>query len=337
MMKPCHSACFVLGAMSLLLSAEWAAADDDEGMVDKIAAVVGDDIILLSEVMEQAEPVIRQMEQAGQEAGGSLMEGRQQSQIKSQIEEILNGMIDDAIFEREAREMKITVTQEELDMAVENMAKENGIDVPTFKRAIKAQGMDYLTYRNRLRSQLMKFKILNMRVRSRVKISEAEARQHYNDQVRDIRATGTYEGAHILFRAPLGASAQVAAKAKRKAEAVLERLKKGESFADIARAESDDAATAPGGGSLGTLHPGIIPPVLERAFFDLEVGEVAGPIRTPAGFHIIRLNAREDLGIMPFAKVKDKIVQRLQEEEMERQSNIWLKELRSRIFIDVRM
>jgi peptidyl-prolyl cis-trans isomerase SurA len=330
-------ACQCLGLFSIallsLLSAAPVFAKTDDPVVDKIAAVVGDQIILLSEVMEQAAPMIRELEQAGQGAGAELLESKMQRQIK----EILDGMIDDAIFEREAREMKITVTQDEIDRAVENMARENNIDMPTFKQAIEAQGMDYLTYRSRLRSQLMKFKILNLRVRSRVKISDTEARQHYNDQVRDIRATGTYEGAHILIRAPLRASAKEAADAKRRAEDILARLEKGADFAEMAKAESEDAATAPGGGSLGARRPGSIPRVLERAFFDLEVGEIGGPIRTPAGFHIIRLNEREDLGVMPFKEAREKIVQSLQEEEMQRQSDIWLKELRSRIFIDVRM
>ncbi len=323
------------GALCLaaMLSSIPAAAQTSRQTVDKIAAVVGDQIILLSEVMEQAKPIIEQLEQAGNAQGPDLMKGR----LEAQIKEILNGMIDDAIFEKEAREMDVAVSQDELDQAVENMARENGLDLPAFKQAIKSQGMDYLSYRNKLRTQLMKFKVLNMRVRSRVKISEAEARQHYNDQVRWIRATGNYEGAHILFRAPPGASAQIAAKAKKRAEAVIERLKKGEDFAAIAKAESEDGATAPYGGSLGEHRPGVIPAVLERSFVDLEVGEFAGPIRTPAGFHVIRLNARDSLGVMPFAQVKDRIIQQLQEQEMQRQSNIWLKELRSKIYIDIRM
>jgi peptidyl-prolyl cis-trans isomerase SurA len=332
-MKRCGNLVFTFLVFTAAIAVTPTVQAKTEEVVDKIAAVVGDQIILFSEVMEQAAPMIRELEQAGQGAGAELLESKMQRQIK----EILDGMIDDAILEREAREMKITVTQDEIDRAVENMARENNIDMPTFKQAVEAQGMDYLTYRSRLRSQLMKFKILNLRVRSRVKISDAEARQHYNDQVRGIRATGTYEGAHILIRAPLRASAKEAAEAKRRAEDILARLEKGADFAEMAKAESEDAATAPGGGSLGARRPGSIPRALERAFFDLEVGEIGGPIRTPVGFHIIRLNAREDLGVMPFKEAREKIVQSLQEEEMQRQADIWLKELRSRIFIDVRM
>jgi peptidyl-prolyl cis-trans isomerase SurA len=197
--------------------------------------------------------------------------------------------------------------------------------------------MDYFTYRNQLRKQLTRYKVLNLRVRSRIKISDVEARQHYNDQVRDIRATGSYEGAHILIRVARRASASDAAKARKKAEAVLEKLKAGERFETLAKKFSEDKTTAPYGGSLGERRKGDIPAVLERAFFDLEVGEVSGPVRTSAGFHIITLKKREALGVMPFDKVKSKIIQDLQEEEMQRQASIWLKEKRARMFIDIRI
>ncbi len=303
-------------------------------LVDRIAAVVGSQIILFSDVLEQAKPALNELDKAAQERGLSgLMSGRRDSVIK----ESLTQMIDDEIFLHEAREMKITVTQEELDAAMEGMARENGIDLEQLKQAIQAQGMDYLTYRNQLRKQLTRYKVLNMRVRSRIKISEAEARQHYNDQVRSIRATGTFEGAHILIRATASEPAGKVAKAKRRAEEILGRLKAGEDFAVVARKESEDQATAPYGGNLGTLQPGKIPATLERAFFDLEPNEIAGTIRTAAGFHIIKLIAREALGVLPFKQVKDKIIMDLQEEEMQRQAAIWLKEQRSRIFIDVRL
>jgi peptidyl-prolyl cis-trans isomerase SurA len=310
------------------------AAFEKEKMVDKIAAIVGDQIILLSDVMKQAQAAINELERTSQNiGGGALVEGR----IEGKIKEALDKMIDDEIYKIEAREMGLAVTTEEIDAAIENMARENNIDVPTLKQAIKSQGMDYLTYRNQLRNQLTRYKVLNLRVRSRIKISDTEARQHYNDQVRDIRATGSFEGAHLLIRVPASASAATAADARKRAEAALSRINEGEAFEVVAKEKSEDKATAKYGGHLGERNRGEIPAVLERAFFDLEVGEVAGPIRTPAGFHIIKLIRREALGVMPFSKVKNKIIQDLQEEEMQRQAGIWLKEQRARLFIDIRI
>ena len=100
---------------------------------------------------------------------------------------------------------------------------------------------------------------------------------------------------------------------------------------------SDDEETSEDGGLLERRRPGRNPSALERAFVDLEVGEIAGPLRTPEGFHIIKLVDREELGVQPFSDVKDRIVAQLAQQEMMRQEQIWLKELRLKTFIDVRM
>lgn len=302
--------------------------------VDKIAAVVGDQIILLSEVMAEAKASIEQMQrESAEKAAGAFAD----SKVEGIVKTTLDSMIEDAVFDVEAKEMELSVTQEELEQTIANMAKENGIDVPTLKKAVEAQGMDYMGYRGQLRRQLLRYKVLNLKVRSRIKITEAEARQHYNDQVRSIRQTGSFEGAHIVIRTPLNASAADAARARKRIEEIRQEINKGKDFAEAAKQYSEDKVTATYGGSLGRRNPGEIPSGLERAFVDMEIGEIVGPIRTSAGFHLLRLNNRDSLDVMPFAKVKDKIIVDLQEEEMKRQASIWMKERRARMFINVRL
>ena len=320
------------GAFGVIVAGTAAANSADS--VDKIAAVVGDQIILLSEVVAAAKGDMAQLKREAEEGAGAFVDGKIQTLIKT----TLNNMIDDEVYEAEAKEMELTVTQDELEQTIANMARENGIDVPTLKKAVQAQGMDFMSYRNQMRKQLLRFKVLNLKVRSRIKITEAEARQHYNDQVRSIRSTGSYEGAHLLIRVTAGASAAEAAAARKKIEAIRQEIDAGQkTFAEAAIAYSEDSITARYGGSLGRRNPGEIPGALERSFFDMEVGEMVGPIRTSSGFHLLRLNARDSLDVMPFAKVKDKIIVDLQEEEMKRQADIWLKERRARMFISIRL
>jgi parvulin-like peptidyl-prolyl isomerase len=84
------------------------------------------------------------------------------------------------------------------------------------------------------------------------------------------------------------------------------------------------------------FQPPPIPTILERAFLDLEMGETMGPIRTSAGFHLLKLNSREAL-VQPFAEVQDRITAQLAQQEMARQEAIWIKELKLRTFIDIRL
>jgi parvulin-like peptidyl-prolyl isomerase len=152
-----------------------------------------------------------------------------------------------------------------------------------------------------------------------------------------VRVTGAFEGAHILLRVPRDSRPSEVAKLRRRAEELRGRVESGAKFAEVARAESEDQTTAARGGSLGQLKPGDIPKVLDRAFLDLEDGEIAGPLRSTAGFHLIKLIKREALGVQPFSEVKQRIIGQLMQEEMVRQQQIWLKELRLRTFVDIRL
>jgi len=307
---------------------------EDRMPVDRIIAVVGSEIILLSEVRERAEPRLEELRKAAAQGGGELMLEQRSSKI---IAETLDQMIDERLVTQQARAMKITVETAEVETAIANMAAENGVDLQTFEQALEARGKDMTTYRSEMRRDLLMFKVLNLRIRGRVKVSEDEARQYYNDQVRDVRATGTFEGAHILVRVPEGARPSEVAKLRRRAEELLARVEGGEEFAEVAEQESEDSVTGSRGGSLGKLKTGELPKALDRAFLDLEDGELAGPLRTSAGFHIIKLIERQALGVQPFSEVKNRIVGQLMQEEMVRQQKIWLKELRLRTFVDIRL
>lgn len=311
-----------------------APAAEERHSVDRIVAVVGSEIILLSEVRERAEPQFEELRKAAEQGGGALLLEQRGGKI---LAETLDQMIDEKLVTQQAREMKLTVETAEVETAIANMAAENGVDLQTFERALEARGKDMTTYRAEMRRDLLMFKVLNLRIRGRVKVSEDEARQYYNDQVRDVRATGTFEGAHILVRVPPGARPSEVAKLRKRAEELRARVEAGEEFAEVAEQESDDDVTGPRGGALGRMKPGELPKVLDRAFLDLEAGELAGPLRSPAGFHIIYLIERQALGVQPFAEVKNRIIGQLMQDEMVRQQKIWIKELRLRTFIDIRL
>jgi peptidyl-prolyl cis-trans isomerase SurA len=252
---------------------------------------------------------------------------------KMALEEIIN----DRLVELQAKEMELTVTSDEVDSAIENMALQNNMDIETFRTAIESQGGNMAEYKKGMRKDLLKYKVMNLRVRGRVNISEQRARDYYNNQVRDVRQSAWYQGAHILIPVPANAKAIDVARLRKKATTLLESIKNGKSFEDVAKESSADKATAQYGGHLGKRMPGDIPKILNQAFLNMEPGEIAGPIRTSAGFHILKLASRENTGVKPFAEVKQNIISQLTQKEMERQQKIWLKELRKKVFISIRL
>jgi peptidyl-prolyl cis-trans isomerase SurA len=322
----------VAAAIGAALALSCPAAPAGAAMVDGIAAVVGSEIILLSEVVERSVPVFGELEAMARQNGQAPPVGGQRIQV---LREVLESMIDDILIGQQAAEIKLSVTSEEVDAAIDNVVQENGVDREIFEREVAKRGMDMVAYRAQMRRDLLKYKVINLKVRGRVKITDVEARDYYNNLVRDVRASGWFEGAHILVRVPQGARAVEVARLKKRAEEIRARLDGGESFEAVAKAASDDAVTAERGGGLGVRKPGEIP-ALDRAFVDLEPGEISGPLRTASGFHVVKLLAREELGVQPFADVRQRILGQLVQEEMIRQEKIWLKELKLRTFIDRR-
>ena len=312
------SLCMVMGA---------AMARGDELPADGIAAIVGDDIILLSEVHARMDITAQQMQisPTAQEA----------PKPEAVAEQALSDIIDDRLVAQQAKEMQVTVTDQEVESAIANMAQQNNMDLETFRSALEAQGTSLEQYTKTMRSDLLKYKVMNMRVRARVNISEEKARDFYNTQVRDVRRSAKFEGAHILIRVPQDARAIDVARLREKAVEILKRIQGGASFEEVAMEESEDAVTAPLGGHLGERMPGDIPSVLDSVFLDMEPGEVTGPVKSPAGFHILKLVSREETGVKPFAEVKNLIISQLTQKEMERQQTLWLKELRKKTFIKI--
>ncbi|MBN2342613.1 MAG: peptidylprolyl isomerase [Deltaproteobacteria bacterium] len=301
----------------------------DEIAADGIAATVGDEIILLSDVHARMEITMQQL---------AANPARTKPPAPKEVENrALQDLIDDILVKQQAKEMQIETTDQEVDAAITNMAQQNNMDKETFRQALEAQGTSMEQYKVTIRSDLLKFKVMNMRVRSRVNITDDKAREFYNTQVRDVRRSAEFEGAHILLRIPSAARAIEVAKLREKAVALTKRIKEGASFEELAMTESEDTVTAKFGGHLGKRMPGEIPNALDAVFLDMEPGEIVGPIKSSAGFHILKLVSREDIGVKPFSEVKHIIVGQLTQREMERQQELWLKELRKKTFINIRI
>jgi len=296
-------------------------------IVERIVAVVDQEIILESEM--QARVAADKIP----DEGDPLADKHRQKAA----ENMLWRMIDELLVQKKADEMQIKVLPEEVDRAIDNIARENGVTRADLFAAIRGQGMDVEAYRRDLRQQLLRHKVMSLKVRGRVRITEDEGRRFYNDQVREIRSRDVFVGAHILISVPPGAGAATVAERRSRAQEALRQIREGKPFADVAARMSDDSMSAEQGGVIGRHMPSDLHPDLARAFVDLEPGEIGGPVRTPSGFHVVKLIEREASGVLPFADVKNRIMAQLIEREMKRQEEMWIQELRRSAYVDIRL
>jgi peptidyl-prolyl cis-trans isomerase SurA len=297
-------------------------------VVEKVAAVVGDNIVLASEVEEKVGPLMGDVNRIPDP-------DKRSARASALRREVLERLIDDELILQQATELKLNVSSEQVDSSIEEIKKQNGIDDDQLREALRGQGMTMAAYRADLKKQLLRFRVLNIAVGSRVNISDEEVKSYYDRHLKDGTNTQV-RASHIFVAIPDGADAATVREKEAQARKILERAKGGEDFAKLARELSDDAATRAEGGDLGYFGKDMLPKAIEELVFSMKPGEIEGPVRADRGFHIIKLVDRKLKDPKPFEEVKDDVRMQLRQKEMERQTKSYIAELRKKTLVDIR-
>jgi len=299
--------------------------DDEESLLERVVAVVNNDAITLGE-LEEAMAVAR--------ADGRQRPPGSDEQVKR---EFLNRFIESRLQLQEADREKIVVDDAEIDEELlERVKKSNVKDLEEFKNIIKAQGVNYESVRKRLRENIKMSKIVRRKVTIRVTVTESEI-DRYLDENRGKLETGlAYHARHILIvpEPPLSDASWEAARIR--AGLVRDQLREGADFAELAGKNSGDA-TAKDGGDLGTLKRGELAQDIESRILALKPGEISEPYRSDLGFHIFRLESKETLDGDGLVRARTQIREILFRQKYEARLDAWLREIRERAIIEVRM
>lgn len=279
----------VAASASLLLISFCAAASAAERqLVDGIAAVVGDQVILESEIDEEL--YIYQ----ARSGGGALTEQEALDLRGEILSQMIEEMLLVAAASRDSIELAPGRLDEELDRRVEDLKTRHGSE-EAFNAALAAEGLtlDELKdiYRDDIRRRLIAEQVVRAKVHSRVTVTWGEVEDYYNEHAEEVaEIPEAYELGGILI------SAEVSERAKREALDRLNearaRLDDGEPFESLAAEYSDDASAARGG-DVGFIEPGMTVPEFEEAAYSLQPGEISGIVTTRFGFHLIQLVERD--------------------------------------------
>jgi peptidyl-prolyl cis-trans isomerase SurA len=297
-------------------------------VVERVAAVVGDQLVLASEVEDRVGPLLADVNRINDP-------DKRAARAAALRREVLERLIDDELILQQAAELKLTISSEQVDASIEEIKKQNSLNDEQLREALRSQGMTMAAYRSDLRRQLLRFRVLNIAVGSRVNVSDDEVRAYYDRHMKD-GSNVQVRASHVFVAIPEGADAATAAEKQAQAQKILERAQAGEDFAKLAREASDDAATRADGGDLGYFGKDMLPKAIEELVFAMKVGEVRGPIRVDRGFHVIKLVDRKVKDPKPFDEVKEDIRMQLRQKDMERQTKIYLGELRKKTLVDIR-
>ena len=252
----------------------------DKGvMLDRVAAVVNDGVVLRSELQEQMSLVSERLKAQGLEMPPADV-------LRQQV---LERLILQELQIQRAQRAGIRVNDENLNQALAEVAQRNNISLAQLPAALASQGVDYGAYRETVRRE-MTIQVLQQRdVIQRINVSPRELEQFLEKQKSRPSELNEYNLSHILVAVPQEATPQQLEEATRRAEDVVQRARQGEDFARLAVAYSN-SQTALEGGALGWRRGPEIPTVLADLVVGLKPGEISAPLRTPSGYHIVRLN-----------------------------------------------
>lgn len=257
-------------------------AMNDVVKLDRIVAIVDKNAITEQELENKVRTVSEQLEKQGKQLPNARVLRKQ----------ILERLIIDSIQLQMAEQRGIKVNEMQLDKTIERIAEQNQMSVQEFSAALSNDGISYSAFREDMRDEITIARLKEMEISSRVNVSDGEVDNYLTTQ--ENSKDGSQEEfnlSHILIRTPEESSPEDLEKARVKVEQALSELSKGENFEQVS-ATFSDAPNALEGGNMGWRSSNQIPPAFLEFLKNLTVGEVSKPIRSPNGFHIIKINEK---------------------------------------------
>jgi len=301
-------------------------------LLDRVLAVVNEEIILDTEVLQATEMEARQAL-----AGVERESAEGQRRYDELRRRVLDSQIEKLLVAQYAREQKIYVTEDEMRGAIKDVVKNNNLnDESQLREALKGQGLTWDAYSSMLRQQLLQLKVVNTAVRSRVTVGDDEVRAYYAQTVRQVAGDQLQVRIHqVLIPVSKTAPAPTIAEKRAKAAKVVEGARGGQDFASLCQKFCEDGGK--GDGDTGLISRSELPVELREMVGTMDPSDVRGPIRGDRGFYIIRLVEKKDAEVRPFEEVKETLRRQLYEQQVEKAVNSWLKELRRKAHVDVRL
>jgi peptidyl-prolyl cis-trans isomerase SurA len=248
-------------------------------LLDRVAATVNEGVVLSSEIDEQMLMLVDRLR-------SQKVELPPQNVLRQQV---LERLVLTELQMQRAERAGIKVSDEILNNAMRDVASQNRIPLDQLPAALASQGIDYASYREGMRKELAMQMLRQRDVFARINVSPREIDQFLERQKKMPSESSEYNISHILIAVPQAATPEQLEEAERKANEVYGKATGGEDFARLAVANSN-AQTALEGGSLGWRKGPELPTFLAEVVSGLKAGDVTKPIRTPSGFHLVKLN-----------------------------------------------
>ncbi|EBE5251873.1 peptidylprolyl isomerase SurA [Salmonella enterica] len=248
-------------------------------VVDKVAAVVNNGVVLESDVDGLMQSVKLNAGQAGQQLPDDAT-------LRHQI---LERLIMDQIILQMGQKMGVKITDEQLDQAIANIAKQNNMTMDQMRSRLAYDGLNYSTYRNQIREEMIISEVRNNEVRRRITVLPQEVDALAKQIGTQNDASTELNLSHILIALPENPTSEQVNDAQRQAESIVEEARNGADFGKLAITYSADQQALKGG-QMGWGRIQELPGIFAQALSTAKKGDIVGPIRSGVGFHILKVN-----------------------------------------------
>jgi parvulin-like peptidyl-prolyl isomerase len=299
-------------------------------VVDKIIAVVNDEIITLYEFNTAFEPYRKNIE-------NTYKGTDKEAVIKQSREAFLQRLIDNILIEQEAKKSGagIIVKDEEVMEVLQDILAKQKLSMQEFSKNLAKEGKSLDSVKKEIRGQIIRARLLRREVKAKILVSDEEIGEYYNKNRQEYEGKETVRIKQILLVLPPNADKTIIAKVKNEAMQLHKRVKNGESFDLLALNYSQGPAAAQGG-DVGFIGRGTIIPEVEAAAFSLPVGQVSEVIESSVGFHIIQVVDKKGAGLKPIAAVREEIKTKIEDEKLENKFDEWIASIRAKSHIEVK-
>lgn len=299
-------------------------------IVDRIVAIVNNNVITMSELQAKTYPVMEQY----------IRQGAPREEVEAEqntiMARLLPQLIDEILVEKEAKKLGIKVYDKEIEAAIDRICQQNNISRQELDSRMKAEGLSLEKYKKELKKQIERARIINANVQSKIVITDEQVMKFIGKENNSAGYGGPYYTLdHICIIPEDPTSQESKKKAMEKAEQALAELKSGKDFAEVAR-EYSDLPSKEQGGRLGVFSMDEMAPFVRDNVSGLSPGEYSRIIDTPAGYQIFKvsnISNKQELNIAPekIAEIREKLYKIEINEKFEE----WLKDLRKKATIKI--
>jgi peptidyl-prolyl cis-trans isomerase SurA len=301
-------------------------------VVDKVVAVVNDEVITLSELEEETAGLFRSITQSDPKK--PILEAMEQAREIS-----LNSMIERRLIKQKAKNYNVTVTDEDIETAYEKVRNDMSLNPTEFRQKLEKSGLTEESYRNKLKSQILQSRLLSYDVRSKIVVTDEMIREHYDEHYTSKVDKGSF------YLLQIGCSWNKTddpeklivekEETRKRTERIFELAKKGQDFKMLAEKFSE-LPSASDGGDIGIFTLDEMAPAMRDAVRTLKPGEISEIIETPIGCQFFKLMSEDENAIVvtaAFEAVKEEIREKIFEEKLKIAYSEWVKKLKEDAYI----